>query len=376
MENSEKKIDNPKNKKRTISNIIFLLCLTILVVILFCSFGELQSIVETISNIQNASNWVYLLIAFLLAIAYFLLWPLSIVFFAKSSDKNISKADAYLIGCSEHFYNGITPFSAGGQPFQIYGFSRRGTSASKATGIVLANFVVFMMVTNLVALLALIFWPNFTSNLTSVFADNKAMDASWFIPVAIVGYVINFLVLIFMFTLGLSKTVRNGIVGIVKGICKIKFLGKHLSKFIPMLEEYCDNAQIAFKEIAKHKKAFVFAFITRLLSMISYYAIPFFIMLSVGLNVTASDFILVFFGTSFAITSVVFIPTPGGTLGIEYAFAIVLASLSTASLGSAQAVSLIWRLVTFYFIIIISFISGLIFEARVKKFDKKESVNE
>ena len=143
-----------------------------------------------------------------------------------------------------------------------------------------------------------------------------------------------------------------------------------------MLEEYCDNAQIAFKEIAKHKKAFVFAFITRLLSMISYYAIPFFIMLSVGLNVTASDFILVFFGTSFAITSVVFIPTPGGTLGIEYAFAIVLASLSTASLGSAQAVSLIWRLVTFYFIIIISFISGLIFEARVKKFDKKESVNE
>ena len=284
--------------------------------------------------------------------------------------------DSYLIGCSEHFYNGITPFSAGGQPFQIYSFSKKGVKASKATGIVLANFVVFMMVTNLIALLALIFWNQFTANLNNITVSGSTFDANWFIPIAIVGYVINFLVLVFMFALGLSKKIRNGIIGIVKGLCKIKFLGKHFSKFIPALEEYCDNAQIAFKEISKNKKAFILAFISRFFSMVSYYAIPFFILLAVGINVTAADFIIVLFGTSFAITAVVFIPTPGGTGGIEYAFALVLASVASASLGSAQAVSLIWRLVTFYFILILSFIAGLIFEASANKYQKKKEIEE
>ena len=374
--NKNEKIKNPKNKKRTISNIIFLLCLTILVVTLFLSFGELQSIVDTILNIGQSNNWVWLLVAFALALVYFLLWPLSICFFAKSSKAESTFMDSYLIGCSEHFYNGITPFSAGGQPFQIYSFSKKGVKASKATGIVLANFAVFMMVTNLIALLALIFWNQFTANLNNITVSGSTFDANWFIPIAIIGYVINFLVLVFMFTLGLSKKIRNGIIGIVKGLCKIKFLGKHFSKFIPALEEYCDNAQIAFKEISKNKKAFILAFISRFFSMVAYYAIPFFILLAVGINVTAADFIIVLFGTSFAITAVVFIPTPGGTGGIEYAFALVLASVASASLGSAQAVSLIWRLVTFYFILILSFIAGLIFEASASKYQKKKEIEE
>jgi uncharacterized protein (TIRG00374 family) len=282
-----------------------LICLTILVVTLFLSLGELEEIVNTILNIGQSNNWIWLVVAFIVALIYFGLWPLSLCFFAKSAKAESDFTDSYLIGCSEHFYNGITPFSAGGQPFQIYGFSRRGTSASKATGIVLANFVVFMMVTNLIALIALIFFPYFTANLSAI--NNNAtstMDANWFIPVAIVGYVINFLVLVFMFTLGLSKKVRNGIVGIVKGICKIKFIGKYLSKAIPALEAYCDNAQTAFKEIAKHKKAFLFAFISRFFAMVAYYSIPFFILLAVGITVTPFDFVLIFFGTSFAITAV------------------------------------------------------------------------
>lgn len=377
MENKVKEVNkNPHSKKRLISNLIFLLCLTILVVTLFLSFGELQSIVDTILNIGQSNNWVWLIVAFLLALVYFGLWPLSLCFFAKSSKAESTFMDSYLIGCSEHFYNGITPFSAGGQPFQIYSYSKRGVKVSKATGIVLANFVVFMMVTNIFALLALIFWNQFTANLSSINVSNTSLDANWFIPIAIVGYVINFLVLIFMFALGLSKTIRNGIIGIVKAICKIKFLGKHLSKFIPSLEEYCDNAQIAFKEISKNKKAFILAFISRFFAMAAYYAIPFFILLSVGISVTPLDFIIIFFGTSFAITAVVFIPTPGGTGGIEYAFAIVIASVASASLGSTQAVSLVWRLVTFYFILIISFIAGLIFEARATKFDKLKEKEE
>ena len=371
---STKEIKNPKNKKGLISKLIFLACLTILVVTLFLSFGELQSIVDTILNIGKSNNWLWLLLAFGLIIIYFFIWPISLCLFAKSAKAECDMTDTFLIGCSEHFYNGITPFGAGGQPFQIYSYSRTGVSPSKATGIILANFVVFMLVTNIYALVALIFWPYFTSNLSALPNGATSMDANWFIPIAIIGYVMNFLVLVFMFTLGLSKKIRNGIIGLAKAICKIKFIGKHFSKLIPALENYCDNAQTAFKEVAKYKKSFVFAFISRFIAMGIYYSIPFFILLAVGVPITPFDFLIVFFGTSFAITAVVFIPTPGATGGIELAFSIVLAAMSTASLGSSQAVSLLWRLITFYFILIISFLSGLIFEARVNKKEKNKKL--
>ena len=51
---------------------------------------------------------------------------MAICFFAKSAKAESDFTDSYLIGCSEHFYNGITPFSAGGQPFQIYYLNKRG----------------------------------------------------------------------------------------------------------------------------------------------------------------------------------------------------------------------------------------------------------
>ena len=80
---STKEIKNPKNKKGLISKLIFLACLTILVVTLFLSFGELQSIVDTILNIGKSNNWLWLLLAFGLIIIYFFLWPISLCLFAR-----------------------------------------------------------------------------------------------------------------------------------------------------------------------------------------------------------------------------------------------------------------------------------------------------
>ena len=67
-----------KNRRKNISNLIFLAAMTALVLTLFLSFGELETIGDTIKQIGNSNNWVYLLIAFILAAAYFVLWPLTL----------------------------------------------------------------------------------------------------------------------------------------------------------------------------------------------------------------------------------------------------------------------------------------------------------
>ncbi|MBO7121576.1 MAG: flippase-like domain-containing protein, partial [Bacilli bacterium] len=264
-------------------------------------------------------------------------------------------------------YNGVTPFATGGQPFQIYSFTKRGTSASVATSAVLANFVTFMIATNLIAFVSLFFYPQITQGLA-------ALNMEWAKYVAIVGYTINFLVLLFMIALGTSKHLKNGIIAIIKFLTKPKFLNKHFAKLIPSFEAYCENAQIGFRSIWVHKKTFIFSLLIKIVTMLAYYLIPYFLIKAVGLNITLGDnefvnLMIVLFSTSFAITAVVWVPTPGGTGGIEYAFSIVISSvcLMTTASGAALALSLLWRLVTYYFTLLISFAFVCVFQARDKK---------
>ena len=367
-EQGEVKTTQKKNKKSLISNIIFLILLSALVLTLFLSLGEIQKIGETLSQIANGNNFLWLLAAFGAIIIYFLLWPITLNLFAKAAGSNTSKTDTYLIGCSEHFYNGVTPFATGGQPFQIYSFTKRGTSASVGTSAVLANFVTFMIATNLIAFVSLFFYPQITNGL-------DALNMGWAKYVAIVGYTINFLVLLFMIALGASKHLKNWIIAIIKFITKPKFLNKHFAKLIPSFEAYCENAQIGFRSIWTHKKTFIFSLLIKIVTMLAYYLVPYFLIRAVGLSASLSDnefvnVMIVLFATSFAITAVVWVPTPGGTGGIEYAFSIVISSvclMAVANSGAALALSLLWRLVTYYFTLIVSFVFVCIFQARDKK---------
>ena len=364
-EQTDVKVTQKKSNKSLISNIIFLILLTALVITLFLSFGEIQKIGETLSQIANGANFLWLLAAFGAVSIYFILWPITLNLFAKAAGSKASKTDGYLIGCSEHFYNGVTPFATGGQPFQIYSFTKRGTPASVGTSAVLANFVTFMIATNLIAFVSLFFYPQITRGLAS-------LNMEWAQYVAIVGYAINFLVLLFMIALGTSNHLKNWIIAAIKFLTKPKFLNKHFAKLIPSFEAYCENAQIGFRAIWTHKKTFIFSLLIKIVTMFIYYLIPYFLIKAVGLTASFSDnefinILIVTFATSFAITAVVWVPTPGGTGGIEYAFSIVISSVCAMTGGASLALSLLWRLVTYYFTLIVSFIFVCIFQARDKK---------
>lgn len=374
--------DKKKTKRKLISNLIFLGLMTILVIILLFSLGDIKNISAKFQEIAQGDNWVWIIVAFALCLVYFILWPLSQCIYGKALKVNASFTDSYLIGNSEHFYNGITPFAAGGQPFQIYSYTKTNTTTAKATGVVLASFVTFMIVTNAYAIASLFFYPQIAEGL-------KQLNLEWLKYIAIIGFVINFAVLLFMIAMGTSKHLKGAIVKLITKIANAKMfhkqrkhnwsnklfngIGNALVKSIPVFNEYCDNAQIAFKESWTHKLATALSITIKIIAMACYYAIPFFIVKAVGIELTFEKLVIVLFSTSFAITSVVWMPTPGGTAGIEFAFMIVLAAATGQATNDAQAVVLIWRMLTFYFILILSFITNGIFEAKTSRRLKKEA---
>ena len=112
-----------------------------------------------------------------------------------------------------------------------------------------------------------------------------------------------------------------------------------------------------------------------------FYAIPYFLLKAFGASFPNESlaFWILFFATSFAITAVVWLPTPGTTGGIDYMFAIVIASLLAEGLIvpgadglSSLATSLMWRLFTYYFPLFVSFDVSLVFSLKVAHQMKKK----
>jgi uncharacterized protein (TIRG00374 family) len=364
-----------KSRIQLISGIIFLLGMTVLVISLFLNFGDIKAISETFQEVTHGNNWAWLLMAAFLIIVYLLLWPLSLCIFSKALNLGSSFKDDYAIGETEHFYSGVTPFATGGQPFQVYSYKTIGVRARKSTGAVLATFAAHMIVTNIYAIAALCFFPFYIKGLASgALKELSWMNTGAFIAITSIGYFFNLFTLFFTFSVGVSNHVRNWTVGIMRHLAKGKLLGKWLTPKIADFENYCDNTQAGFKEILTHKKSFISAFFVRFVAMFCFYSIPYFLLRSFGatfgdgLNGSIS-FWVIFFSTSFAITAVVWVPTPGSTGGIDYMFAIVIGSLSASGLiasGSAGlsslATSLMWRLFTYYFPLIVSFVFSAAFE--------------
>lgn len=394
MREALQEVNKKKDKKTRNSAImggIMIVALTVAVILMLVNFTDFEEIKNVFASIGQNNNWTWLLVAFALLVLFLVLWPVSLVCFSKSNgiDKTVGKRNLFKIATIEQFYNNVTPFAFGGQPMEVYLMKECGAETSKATGSILATFVVHVFASNIFAIIALFFFPYYIKGLSQ---GGISGLTNWLNPVAFtiivaIGYFNNILTLVVMLLLGLSKKVRNLLVKLLTKISNWRMFRKFLPSKIEAFEKYCDDTQTAFKEIFSHKKAFFFSLLARMIADLAYYSIPFFLLLAVGAKIEGVDpffvYILVMFGTSFAITAVVWVPTPGTTGGIDYAFAVVLASLSVIGLGgslftsdavwaTSQTISLLWRGYTYYFVIIFGLIISIVLEIQLARKQMKE----
>lgn len=330
-------------KGRKIGLYILYGALGIFVLALILSLGDAGDIMEAIGS----SDYRYILAAAGVLLLYLALYPLSLCILARANGHNIPMHKTYKIAMTEHFFNGITPFATGGQPFQAYAFKRAGISIASSTSLLLMNFFVFMLVTNSFAACALIYFKRFVTD--------GAMTA-----IAIVGFTINFIVLAVTLGIATNKTARSFFIKVVDIFSKWRLTSKLVAAKKESLNEYFVNVQSAFRSLIKKKGAFALALLSKLASMACYYATTFFILRALYVEVPFDELFFIISGTSFSITMVVFFPTPGSSGGIEFAFKSVFASIVTLYSPTlavdtvATGGMLIWRVLTYYMAMLIS----------------------
>ena len=322
----------------------------IIAVFLFITVLSFNDIDEIIAQLKNA-DFKYILCAAGTTLVYLALYPLSLCILARAKQCRAKSSVTYSIAMTEHFFNGITPLATGGQPFQAHQFSRAKVKLADSTGLLLANLLIYMLVTTGFSLTGLFFFDELTAYI----------DKGW-IPIIIIGYSLNFSVLVIEIILGTSKTVRKWIVKFIYWLCKFRMF----KKLEPKAEEfavYLEQVQDAFKLLIRKKKYFITAIITKILSFAFLYASSYFILLALNVKIEPY-FFLALCGTSFAITGVGFIPTPGGSGAVEGSTAQVFKSIimwvsgGTVIVSGAAAIAggvmMIWRLLSYYMVMLIS----------------------
>lgn len=266
---------------------------------------------------------------------------------------NFTFRDAIRVPLVEQLFNGITPFSSGGQPGQLYVMVQTGVDAGKASSTLLMKFVVFqtMIVINFILSLIVGFQ----------YVEEKLHYLAWLV---LFGFFIHLFVIIalllVMYWYTFTKSLVNNIIKPVRWFIK----DDKFNSFKAILDNKIDTFHMESIRIAKQWKLMLKIIIITFFQLAFYYLIPYFIILALGFDQVNIIMIVSLHVLIFMIISL--FPIPGGAGGAEYSFEALFKSFITNNTKLILAL-IIWRLITYYLGMILGVIAFCI---RPKKIEK------
>lgn len=332
--------------KRFRINIIILICVSLLIMFLIMKddFNEIAF------NLLTA-NIFYMFLALILVVLSVLFQSFSMHLYLKEIDHNYKFKDTFILMFSALFFNAITPFSSGGQPFQVYLLNKQGVKISESTNALLQNFLAYQL--SLITLG------------TSAIIINYFLDiipnTSLLRHIVIIGFIVNVLVLFLILYLGKAKSINtkmfNKILNFIFSFKFIKNREELKEKATKKIDEFYESSNY-FKN---NKHIFIKSYLYNLVSLIVLYIVPMFIFYSIRINnVNVIDSIICSSYTYFVGS---FVPIPGGTGGLEYGFLEFFRVFASSTLISTCMI--LWRFITYYLPMILGAISLMFVKKKV-----------
>jgi len=309
-------------------NTILLLLITIIVLYLVLK-DNFENIIESFKNIDI--KYILLVIIFY----YISVFIKGFVNYLIVNNKNkISLKEAIKHNLIIQFFNGVTPFSTGGEPMEIYMLTEHDISIPKATNYAVQSFLFYQIALVICGAIAVAY--NYIFHL---FPKVQLLQKLVFL-----GFIINIIVITVLLLISTSKKASKIIKKIVIKICKLFKIKVNENNLDKKFEDYYDG----FKEINNNKILYI-GIILNIISLLCLYITPLFVALAMGVtNLTGIEAI-----TSSAYVYLIgaFVPIPGASGGIEYGFTQFYGNFIT--IEKIGAVLIVWRFITYYIGIII-----------------------
>lgn len=315
-------------------NILILIIVTIIV--LYISLKD--NFFEVVNGLTKL-NIFWVIIALIFVIGYYFLRALSLYTFA-TKFKDIPFNKIFKIVFITQFFDGITPSSSGGQPYQIYAFKKQDIHLVDATNIAIQNFIVYQIALVLSGLIAVIL--NKYLNLFNQLGIIKNL--------IMLGFVINVLVIVGLFSLAFMRKLNKIIMKlIVKILAKLKII-KDKERIINKLNESIEKFHEGAKTLLKNKKDFIKTIFFNFVALLLFYSVPVIIIFGLG-DYQSMNILESIIASAHVMLIGTFIPIPGATGGLEYAFTQFYGVFITGT--TLTLVMLLWRSLTYYLGVII-----------------------
>lgn len=326
-----------KPKKRKIGSAILLIfnfCVIAGIFTYYFATSDLESFGAFLSS--GGFKWRFLILAVVMLLVSILLetirWS-QLIYKCTGKFKPFLALKTHMLG---KYYDNITPFAAGGQPFQIFYLNKHGIKGEHATSIPLVKHLintVAFIATSVVVLVVNIFLKITTSPLL--------------ITVAIISCLINGSLIVIILLFSVSKRVGPSLViKILKLLNKLKIIKNYKATFFKV-SRFVKNYQKSVKKVAKSWKTLVLQFILAILISASFYAIVYFIYLAFISESTI--------GLMYVICCMILcdlcgniMPLPGGSGAIELSFDAVFGTLFVTNPGALPFAMLIWKILTYF----------------------------
>lgn len=329
-----------KSTKKYFINILLILILGAIVIYLTMK-DDLQA---SFKALMSASP-MWIIFSFILMGIYFFLDGINLYTFGRLYKKDYTFKQGFTNAVSGTFFNGVTPFSSGGQFAQVYIFNRQGITPANSASILLMAFIVYQSVLVLFTAIIMIFRYRVYS---SVYAG--------FFSLAIIGFLINFFVIAGLFLGAKSKRLQNFVCNnIIKFLSRIHIV-KNYNDTAIKISRSLENFRNELSILQRNKKVLIKSSIINLFKLIIIYSIPYFAAKALHLDIAITqlpDFIGI---CSFVYMITAFVPIPGASGGSEGVY-FMLFSPVLGTVGTPTTM-LIWRFITYYLGLIIG---GLVF---------------
>ena len=276
--------------------------------------------------------------------SYYLFDALSLWYFGLAYKKDYSFKQSFINAISGTFFNGITPFASGGQFAQVYIFNKQGIPPTNSASILLMCFICYQSVLVLYTGIVLLFkYQYFVEDQPAVFS------------LAILGFLINFVVILGLFFGAKSKKLQNFLThNVLRFLSKIHIVKDYESTCVK-IEQYLADFREQLNFLQRNKPVLVKSCLCNFMKLTIIYSMPFFAAKALNLNVSWNQFFDFLGLCSFIYLINAFLPIPGASGGSEGVYVLLFSFLGTVGTSSSL---FLWRFMSYYMGLIIG---GLVF---------------
>ena len=311
--------------------------------------GEAEDTIRALTSF----NYLFLLIALVAIVIYWLLEAASMQIICNSLFRGFSFFKTFIITIIGQYFNCITPLSSGGQPMQAYYYQRLGLPLEHAMPMLLCRFIVYQLTMTVYAIIVLILRFNYFMQ-----------DLRPIMYLVAIGFLGGFVLIAMLFSLAFARgPVIRAVTWAIRLLGRIGIL-KRPDQTLANATKSLEDAYVGIRFLLKEPAVLVKVSLVTFVQLTVYFSMSWLIFAGFGLDLEqlgmdpVEGYFTVISCQAFIYLIASFVPLPGA-IGASEASYIAFFNYVYKDASIVALSTFIWRAFTFYLPIVLGMVLTL-----------------